>query len=381
MAAAIIGVGLHPFGPPGSVTAQQMAVGAIRAALADAQIEWPDVQAAWGGSHESGNADVLVNHLGLSGIEFTNVYNGCATGASCLRSGFMAIASGEYDLVLAVGFDAHPRGAFQLDPQQWGLGAWYGAAGLMLTTQFFAMRIQRYMHDFGISAQSLAAVAEKNYANGAATPHAWRRTALSREAIAASPMISHPLTKYMFCSPSSGAAAVVLASERYANQQKQRRAVWLRSVAVRGRKFGTFEVFNPSRAVVEVAGPTAYASRTAYEMAGVAPEDVDIAQLQDTDAGAEIIHMAENHLCAHGEQEAMVRAGDTTLRGRIPVNTDGGCMANGEPIGASALRQICELTAQLRGEAGQRQIPKQPKVGYAHVYGAPGLAAVSILTR
>ena len=123
-----------------------------------------------------------------------------------------------------------------------------------------------------------------------------------------------------------------------------------------------------------------YASRAAYEQAGIGPEDVDVIQLQDTDAGAEVIHMAENGFCADGEQEKLIADGATEIDGPLPVNTDGGLIANGEPIGASGLRQVHELVHQLRGTAGDRQVPGDPRVGYAQLYGAPGTAGVTILT-
>ena len=129
-----------------------------------------------------------------------------------------------------------------------------------------------------------------------------------------------------------------------------------------------------------VPSPTVFGSRAAYEMAGIGPEDVDVAQLQDTDAGSEVIHMAENGFCADGEQEKLVAEGATEIGGRLPVNTDGGLIANGEPVGASGLRQVYELVTQLRGRAGGRQVAGDAKVGYAQLYGAPGTAAVTILS-
>ena len=123
------------------------------------------------------------------------------------------------------------------------------------------------------------------------------------------------------------------------------------------------------------------ASQAAYEMAGVGPEDIDVAQVQDTEVGHEIMHMAENGFCKDGEQEAWVREGATRIDGRLPINTDGGLMANGEPIGASGLRQVYEVALQLRGDAGDRQVPGSPTVGYTHVYGFPGVSCVTILSR
>jgi acetyl-CoA acetyltransferase len=134
-------------------------------------------------------------------------------------------------------------------------------------------------------------------------------------------------------------------------------------------------------ALDNVPNATEQTSKAAYEMAGMGPKDIRVASLQDTEVGAEIMHMAENGFCEHGEQEIMLCNGDTEIGGRLPVNTDGGCLANGEPIGASGLRQIHEIVLQLRGAAGARQVPSNPRTGYTHVYGAPGISAVTILQR
>jgi len=155
--------------------------------------------------------------------------------------------------------------------------------------------------------------------------------------------------------------------------------VMLRAAAIRTRNFGSFEVFSPSLALERAPSPTVTASHAAYEMAAVSPQDVDVAQLQDTESGAEIMHMAENGFCRDGDQEAMLREGVTSIGGRLPINTDGGCLANGEPIGASGLRQVYELCLQLRQDAGARQVPGPARIGYSHVYGAPGVSAVTIL--
>ncbi|GAA4094317.1 thiolase family protein [Zhongshania borealis] len=380
MDVAIIGIGLHPFGRSPSLTGQQQGASAIRTALADAGLNWKDMQFAYGGSQDGGNADALVNELGLTGLQFTNIWNGCATGGSSLHAAYTAIKSGEYDLGVVVGFDKHARGAFNPQPSDWGLDDWYGEAGMMLTTQFFAMKIQRYMHDHGISNDSLVRVSEKAFHNGALTPTAWRRDALSGEQIANSMMVSDPLRKYMFCSPAEGGAALILCNANIA-ERYTKKPIYLKAAAVRTRHYGSFEVFSPSQAMTLADAPTVTASKAAFELAGLGPKDVDVMQLQDTDSGTEIIHMAENGFCEHGEQERLLRDGATMINGAMPVNTDGGCLANGEPVGASGLRQVHEICVQLRGDGGARQVPGSPKVGYTHVYGAPGISGVNILTR
>jgi len=376
----IVGAGVHPFGRTEGRSGQDQALVAIRGALADAGLDWSDIQFAYGGSHAAGNADAMVSRLGLTGLQFINVKNGCATGGSALFGVAATIRSGEFDLGLAIGFDKHPRGAFNDMPSDWGLPDWVGETGLMLTTQFFATKIQRYMFEHGISATTLGRVAEKAFENGALADHAWRRTPVDLETILQSQMLSDPLTKYMFCSPAEGAAALILASETRARRIGGP-MIKLDAAAMRTRPPGSFEVFAPSIDAVRGGTATELASKAAYEAAGIGPEDLDLAQVQDAEAGGEIMHMAENGFCRDGEQEQWLAEGRTRIGGRLPINTDGGCLACGEPIGASGLRQVYENVVQLRGAAGARQVPGDPRVGYTHVYGAPGVSAVTILSR
>lgn len=376
----IVGIGIHPFGRTDARTGLQQGEFAARAALADAGLDWSDMQFAYGGSDAAGNADTLVASLGLTTIPFINVKNGCATGGSALFGGWSAIRSGAFDLGLIVGFDKHPRGAFNALPAEWGLPDWYGEAGLMLTTQFFAMKIARYMHLHGISTLSLARVAHKAYENGARAEHAWRRTPVDLDTILAAPMLNDPLNKYMFCSPAEGGVALVIASDRKARELSLDR-VRIRALSVRSRPPGSFEVFAPSLDIQRGPSVSSVASQAAYELAGLGPRDIDVAQLQDTESGAEIMHMAENGFCADGEQEAWLAAGRTRLDGSLPVNTDGGCLACGEPIGASGLRQVYENVVQMRGAGGMRQVTRKVRTAYSQVYGAPGVSAVAILDR
>jgi acetyl-CoA acetyltransferase len=376
----IVGIGIHPFGRTDSRNGLQQGEFAARAALADVGLEWRDIQFAYGGSDSAGNADTLVSELGLTSLPFINVKNGCATGGSTLFGVYAGIKSGAYDIGMALGFDKHPRGAFDPKPADWGLPDWYGETGLMLTTQFFATKLRRYMDLHGISSLALARVAEKAFQNGAKAEHAWRRTPVDIETILNSPMLNDPLTKYMFCSPSEGAVALILASDKKSRELGGRR-IRLRSVAMRTRPPGSFEVFSPSLDLERGPSVSTVASRAAYELAGLGPKDVDVAQIQDTESGAEIMHMAENGFCADGEQEKWLAEGRSRITGDLPINTDGGCLACGEPIGASGLRQVYENVVQLRGAGGARQVPGTPRIGYSQVYGAPGVAAVVILEQ
>ena len=378
--ACIIGIGIHPFGRTDGQSGIDQGVVAVRAARADAGVEWPDLQFAYGASEAAGNPDTMVDRLGLTGIQFINVRNGCAAGGSALASAQMAIRSGQYDIGIAVGFDKHPRGAFNALPAEYGLPEWYGEAGYMVTTQFFAAKIMRYMHLHGVTRQSLGRVAEKAFRNGVHTPHAWRREPVPIETILDAPMVSDPYSKYMFCSPAEGGVALILASEKKARELGCT-PIRLKAATMRTRPPGSFEVFAPSIDIERGGSATAIASADAYRLAGIDPGDIDVAQLQDTEAGAEIMHMAENGFCRDGEQEQWLAEGRTEISGSLPVNTDGGCLACGEPIGASGLRQVYENVVQLRGAGGARQVPGNPKTAYSHVYGAPGVSAVTILER
>jgi acetyl-CoA C-acetyltransferase len=375
---AIVGIGMHEFGRHDGVSGMDMGVTAVRRALADCGKDWSDMQFAVGGSMDSGAADTMVSRIGLTGLPFTNVVNGCATGGTALSQSINTIKSGAADVGIAIGFDKHERGAFRIQGPRGK--DWYGGSGLALTTQFFGMKITRYMHDHGITEQALAKVSAKAFRNGALNPMAWRRKPLTEEQVLESQMLSWPLTQYMFCSPGEGGVAMIVCRADKAKEFSDK-PIYLKAAAMRTRQFGSFEVLAPSTAIDRDPGPTADASKAAFEMAGIGPEDVDIAQLQDTESGAEIMHMAENGFCEHGEQEDMLARGDTEINGRLPVNTDGGCLANGEPVGASGLRQVYENVLQLRGDAGARQVPNDPKVAYTHVYGAPGISGVTILSR
>ena len=379
MSVSIIGVGLHPFGRF-PISGRQMGVIAAREALADAGLSWNDVDFAAGGSRDGGHADALVSDLGLKGTPFMSVYNGCATGGSALLAATYAIESGAADVAMAIGFDKHDRGSFASSPAEYGLEDWYGEAGMMVTTQFFALKLQRYLHQYGLDKRLLSELIAKSLRNGSITPHAWRRNPLSVEEIAEGTMVNDPLTKYMFCSPSEGGAAIVLTSTERAKQLTDR-SVELRAVEFRTRKFGTFEVFSPWLAEEITQGATVHAAKAAFETAGIGPSDVQVAQLQDTEAGAELMHLAECGFCEHGEQGDLIMSGALEVGGRLPVNTDGGCIANGEPIGASGLRQVIECVYQLQGRAGERQVPNNPRVGFTQVYGAPGLSTCTVLVK
>src|ERR1700753_1968973 len=238
---AIIGVGLHPFGRFEGKPAMAMAAEVIQLAVADAGVGWKDVQAATGGSWTVANPDAIVAMVGLSGIPFTNVFNACATAASAAKACADGIRLGDYDIGIAVGLDKHPRGAFTEDPALVGMPRWYAEHGQDLTTRFCGKKATRYLPDHGISQETLAKVAARNFRNGALTPNAFRRKPIPEEDILNSPVLNYPLTQYMFCAPDEGAAAVVMCRADIAHRYPPRR-VYRRAVEARTRRYGAYEV-------------------------------------------------------------------------------------------------------------------------------------------
>ena len=248
-----------------------MGAHASRLALADAGVGWADIGYAVGGSNVSGKPDTLVSVLGLTGVPFVNVRNGCATGGVALATAANAIRAGETDLALVVGFDKHARGAFAASPADYGHADWYAETGLMITTQFFAMKDRRYLHD----ARAEGAAPRAGRGQGVPVRRAQpgrlaAHRASARRRSSRSRVINPPLTQYMLCSPSEGAAAVVLArSDRAADLCE--RPVRLAAVAKRTRRFGSFEVFAPWLPPEAGASPSVDAARAAFATAGISP--------------------------------------------------------------------------------------------------------------
>lgn len=381
---AIIGVGLYGFGRHPDVSAIQMGVTAANRALDDAGISWRDVQVGYVGSLSVMMPETMTKYLGYTGMAMSKMFNGCATGGNLLLNTANAIRAGRGDIGICIGLDKHPKGAFSAGESMdsTALPQWYGDVGLTVNPQFFAMKIQRYMHDHGISPETLTATAVKAFQNGALNPAAWRRRALSAEEIDTSMMVCDPLRKYHFCSPSDGAAAAIVCRADLAKKLAPNATpIYLRAAEFVTREYGSIDVQATSFSTTQTVGASERAARLAFESAGIGPEDIDIVQCQDTEVGHEIMHLAEMGLVEHGEQEALIRDGGTSLTGRLPTNTDGGLLANGEPIGASGLRQVHEIVRQLRGVAGPHQVQRELKTGITHVYGFPGSSCVTILSR
>ncbi|MBP1697494.1 MAG: acetyl-CoA acetyltransferase [Deltaproteobacteria bacterium] len=374
----IIGVGIHRFGRFPDKTFIDLGAKATLEALKDAKIGWEKIQAAYCGSVYSGSGagSNMLAEVGLSGIPIMGVEAACAAGGVALKMGYQAIAHGEYDIVLTVGFEKMPKG-FIVSPR---FQEWERQMGLGVNPIWMALAAQRHMAEYGTTVDQLVKVSVKSHQNGALNPNAMYQKALSYEEILNSPMVCDPLHLLMLCAPNEGAAAAILCSKdkagQYTNNPVTIAACELRSALhVSDRNLGVHYAGTVRRPTV-----IERVSQAAYEAASTGPQDLSLVELQDTDVGSEIIYSEELGLCKEGEGGRLIDEGATEINGRIPINVSGGLLSKGEPVGASALGQIHEIVLQLRGQAGPRQVSKA-KTGLSHVYGGGGYSCVTILKR
>ena len=374
-AVAVAGVGLHPFGRHGGLTATTMGARALRAAMADAGVGRGEFQAAFCATAYGGVAagHRVLGALALTGVPIVDVEAGCASGGAALSLAAAAIRSGQHDTVLVVGLEKMPKGVIRssfFEP-------WMEAAGLTPAPAYFALRAQRLMREQGVTKDDLAAVVVKNRAHGAHNPDAMFRSAVNAEQVLASRVVCEPLHLWMLCTPNEGAAAVVLRRADLAPPGSVR----LAASALRSHLPGSVLDESTPLAGIDDTGitpPSTLAAEDAYSVAGVGPDDLDVVECQDTDAARELLAWTELGLCAPGDQPRLLAGGAASLGGVRPVNPSGGLLSKGEPLGASALGQVIELVRQLRGEAGARQVPGA-RIGLAHTIGRGANASVTIL--
>jgi acetyl-CoA acetyltransferase len=371
----IAGVGIHPFGRFDGVSNTDMGVHAVRAALAEAGD--PRFQAAFCGTAYGGVASghKVLGALARTGMPIVDIEAGCASGGAALQLAAGAIKAGQYDCVLVFGVEKMPKGIIRssfFEP-------WREESGLAATPAYFALRAQRLLREQGLTKQHLAEVVVKNRRHGVDNPDAMFRKPVTSEEVLASRVVSEPLHLWMLCSPNEGAAAIVLRrAEGGAGG-----SVTLASARLRSHLPGSvLGEATPLSGIddTDITPPSTLAADDAYAQAGLGPEDVDVVECQDTDAARELLAYAELRLCAPGEQARLLTDGTVALGGRRPVNVSGGLLSKGEPLGASALGQVVELTRQLRGDAGGRQV-EGARVGLAHTVGRGANACCVILTH
>jgi len=371
----ITGVGIHPFGRFDGRTPTDMGVRAVRGALAEAGD--PPFQAAFCGTAYGGVASghKVLGALALTGVPIVDVEAGCASGGAALQLAAGAIRAGQYDCALVFGVEKMPKGIIRssfFEP-------WREAAGLAATPAYFALRAQRLQRETGLTKEQLAGVVVKNRRHGVHNPDAMFQAETTVEAVLGSRVVCEPLHLFMLCSPNEGAAAVVLRRRADADPGSVRLDAAVLRSHLPGSVLGEA---TPMSGVddTSITPPTTLAAQDAFVHAGVTPTDLDVVECQDTDAARELVCYEELGLCEHGEQGQLIDDGATALGGRLPVNPSGGLLSKGEPLGASALGQVVELTRQLRGTAGPRQVDGA-RVALAQTVGRGANASVTILSR
>ena len=390
---AVLGVGMHPWGKWGRPFVSY-GVHAARAALADAAIPWQDVDLVVGGETvRNGYAGYVAGAtfaqaLGWNGARVATSYAACATGAQALDTARARILAGLAEVALVVGADTTPKGFLAPNAgERWDDPDWLRFRLLGMTNPaYFAMYARRRMDLHGATPEDFARVKVKNARHGLHNPNARYRKEVSVEDVLTSAVVSDPLHLLDICATSDGAAAVVLTSLDYARRHGIVDPVRVRAVSTVTPAFPNTVLDMPNVATdsAAVAGVPARTFKesiadAAYEEAGIGPEDVGLAEVYDLSTALELDWMEDLGLCKPGEAEALLRAGETTIGGRIPVNPSGGLACFGEAVPAQALAQVCEVTWQLRGRAEGRQV-EGPRVGITANQGLFGHGSAVLLS-
>jgi sterol carrier protein 2 len=363
----VAGVGMTPFLKPGrSDSYDLMGAAAAKEALQDAGLEYHDIQQAFVGYvlGDSGAAQQTLYHLGQTGIPIVNCSNACASGGTALFLAYQALRAGAADCILALGFEQMQAGALGLsgfddrpsvvEKQVELLRSLGHEVGPAPVLQFFSLASEEYLKTYGGSRELFASVTVKARRHAEKNPLALFKDPLSVEAVLASPKVSGELRKLECCPPTSGAAAALLVSERFASQRGLSRKVELAAVSLLSDDEQSF-----TGSMIDATGYHIARNGAAevFESAGVGPRDIDVAELNDNFASNEIICYEALGFCPRGGAEQFVADGNNTYGGRVVTNPSGGLLSKGHPMGASGLAQCAELTWQLRGQAGGRQVP------------------------
>ena len=357
---SVIGVGMIPFGKYPDTNITDLGWPAVKAAIKDAGIDARRIQAVYSGTARGGAmvGQRIMGRLGLAGLPIVNVENACSSSSSAMAQGVMAVSSGAYDVVLVIGVEKLTKfggGTLPLDEDDWEV-----RLGLTMPA-LYAMRAQRYMHDFGISLKDVASVSVKNRKNGALNPDAQMRKEVTVEEVLASRMIADPFTLLQCCPTGDGAAAIILASNAVAKQLSDNPIEVRASHLTSGRFMTGFRDMTSPEITVRGA-------REIFEESGLGPEDIDVAEVHDAFSVAELIYYEAFSFCPRGDGAALLQSGATSIGGRIPINPSGGLIAKGHPVGATGAAQVVEIVRQLRGQAGPRQV-EGAKVGMTHATG------------
>lgn len=364
---AILGVGMHPWGKWGKHFVEYGVV-AARAALADAGVNWREVQFVSGAATIRNGypgqvaGATFAQALGWQGAQVNTSYAACASGSQALAAARSKILSGECEVALVIGADTTPKGFLKPQPgDRPDDPDWVRFRIGITNPTYFALYAQRRIQMYGDTPADFALVKVKNAEHGYTNPNARYRKKFGAEEVAASAVVADPLRLMDICAVSDGAAAIIVSSVEYAKRIGKAKAPRIAAISTVTPTFASALVEMPdiatdSAVAVPAQSFRAALPRKAYEDAGIGPKDVSLAEVYDLSTALELDWIEDLQLCARGEAAQLLRAGDTRIGGRIPVNTSGGLACFGEAVPAQALAQVCELTWQLRGQAGERQV-------------------------
>ncbi|HUF52468.1 MAG TPA: thiolase family protein [Dehalococcoidia bacterium] len=373
---AIVGVNMLKFGRYPDKDVVQLASESAINALKDAGCTINDIEILVSGNLYQSNAMVgqrVLKEIGATGIPVINVANACATGSTAFREAYYSVASGAYDVAMAVG--SEQMGKMGLLGAGGGGDRAYSTEGVMgtgLMPGVFGQAGVEHMRKYGTTQEQIAKIAVKNHKHSLANPLAQYQVETPLEDVLNARVIAWPNTLYMCCPTGDGAAAAVLMSAEKAKQYTTK-PVW---VAASALSSDPYSERNPT--MFDINTVTRIAAKEAYETAGIGPEDLDMVELHDCFATAELVHYENLGLCADGEAGKLIDDGETYNGGKIPVNVSGGLLSKGHPLGATGVANIAEIVWHLREQAGDRQV-KGAKTGLAHVIGLGSACTIHVL--
>ena len=369
----VVGAGFHPYGVFPDRSIVDLGCTAIHAALSDASMVWEDIETAFCGTVQPqiSVGHMVCNEMGLTGLGIVNVENASASGSSAFREAYLSIASGEHESAIAFGVDKL-RGQPKL-PAQTKEKISGGGNGLekKLPVHRFAELASHYMQEYGITRDQMGLVSVKSHYNASLNENAHFRKPVTLAEVHAARMVVEPFTVLHCCPWDEGAAAVILCSREKAGQfTKKRTPRVCASVATSSPPDGD-----------RLIHLTRITARQAMEKAGISPSDLDLIELHDAFTIEEIIYTEAIGLCEVEDIGRFIEKGETSLFGRHPVNSSGGLISMGHPIGPTGVGQIAEILWQMRGECGKRQIPRPVNTAMAHMVGAGGVCLIHILKK
>ena len=373
----ILGIDMIKFGRFPEKSVAELGATAAQMALDDANVSIMDIEGLWCGNLMQASNMVgqqVLQQIGQTGIPVVNCANACATGATAFRDAWMAVKAGVYDLVLAVGVEQMGKGLLGGAGGKKGIPK-EGLLGSATMPAIFAEAGMEHARKYGTTFEQFAKVSVKNHHHSTLNPKAMYQIETPLETVMNAEMISYPNTKLMCSVNVDGAAAAVIASEKKAKELGMSRAVRVKASVMTSDPFTERDLVMP-----DVNTCTRMAAKNAYEMAGVGPEDVNLVELHDCFATAEILHYENLGLCGDGEAGKMIDEGHVALGGKVPVNCSGGLLSKGHPLGATGIANIYEVSTHLRGEADKRQV-EGAKIGMTHVIGLGSACAIHILEK